>query len=164
MTKINRYRPGVWYQTGGDVDPCTYGGTICRDDGDTVDVIHIQPVREYAGDREAADVGYPLWSREACYDNNNLIAFLRDDSYRRCYDLDNAGELFDPDNVTWTRARRLVVAGVACESGWRCDEGPSGWTDDVVPPRVSWWSRGCTLRDWRAADADFRREILTDRD
>lgn len=156
MAKIKRHRPGVWYQTGGDIDPCTYGGTICRDCGYTIDVIQIQPVREYVGDKEAADVGYPLWSQEACYDAGDLIAFLHDISYR--------GELFDPGNTVWNRERRLAVAGVACESGWRCDEGPSGWTDDVIPPRVSWWVRGNTLRDWRAADADFRREILADRD
>ena len=38
-----------WEQIGGDMDPGTYGGTIATGDGHTIELIKIQPVREYVG-------------------------------------------------------------------------------------------------------------------
>ena len=54
-----------WEQIGGDMSPGTYGGTIATGDGQTIELIKIQPVREYVGDKEAAEVGFPFWTREA---------------------------------------------------------------------------------------------------
>lgn len=154
MTK--RYKGSVWYQVGGDVNPATYGGTIARDDGGYVDVLHIQPVREYVSTDEAAEIGCPYWAKEASYSLADLQAFIADRFFRSCWDLDNAGEYFDLDNKRWPRARRLYVAGLACEAGYLSDEGPAGYSFDIIPRRVSWWGKGTGIADFRAEDTEFR--------
>ena len=45
-----------WKQVGGDGDPGKYGGVIASADGNAIEIIEIQPVREAVGDREAKDV------------------------------------------------------------------------------------------------------------
>ena len=39
-------------------------GTIARStrSGDAIELLQIQPVREYIGDKEAAEVGFPFWT------------------------------------------------------------------------------------------------------
>jgi hypothetical protein len=61
-----------WEQIGGDMDPGTHGGTIATGDGDHLELIRIQPVRKYVGDKEAAEVGVPFWTREAYFDASDL--------------------------------------------------------------------------------------------
>src|SRR5882724_4374560 len=47
-----------WRQISGDMNPCAHGGIIARCDGGQIDLIEIQPVREYVGDDEAKEVGF----------------------------------------------------------------------------------------------------------
>ncbi|MCH9802132.1 MAG: hypothetical protein K0U62_11480 [Actinomycetia bacterium] len=127
----------VWYQVSGDVGASTYGVTLARmDDGGNVELLEIQPVREFVGDRDAREVGYPYWSKEA---------YLWADDEREDFNAANLEELLFEGRVPW-------------------EEGRSGWSKDVLPGGsvrgIEWWTpQG---HSWRSEDAEFRREILGD--
>jgi len=67
------------------MDPGTYGGTIATADGRAIEMIKIQPVREYIGDREAVDVGHPFWTKEAYFDIADLSLDSKDVQSARDY-------------------------------------------------------------------------------
>jgi hypothetical protein len=150
----------VWEQIGGDMNPGTYGGIIARSDGDALELLQIQPVREYVGDREAAEVGFPYWSKEGYYDLDDLDP-QRDDvqSALSFVGLDeDALEDLTPTQRALAIAEALLQYGVA-------DEGPAGWADDVVPDKVKWWSGTVEGPSYFSdEDDDFRRDILGEDD
>src|SRR5580692_1871754 len=146
-----------WKQIGGDMDPGAYGGTIATADGDHIELIHIQPVREYVGDEEAADVGFPFWTKTAYFDLSDLDPSR--DEVRSALDtvsLDrDALEEMDPTHSAIAIAQALLDYG-------RGGEGPSGWSADIgIPDKVEWWD-GKIEGSEHLADEDeaFRDDVL----
>lgn len=140
----------TWRQVCGDMDPARYGAVIARLDGDAIEMREIQPTWEYVGKKEAAEVGFPYWSKEGWYDPSDL-AIVRKDvaSALECCDVEDAS---DP----------LQVALACLQSGYKTDSGPSGWAEDVVPERVVWWAGDEPSGPESFADdeSEFRREVL----
>lgn len=132
-----------WRQIGGDANPSQHGGLIARCDGVTIEVVEIQPVRAYVGDREALEVGFPFWTREATYWLSDLPehAHIAEQQGVDLEDLDSEGRL-------------LAIAELAFWYGVDTEEGPCGWAKDVLPFRVQWWGSK-RPRGWRyLADED----------
>lgn len=150
-----------WEQIGGDMNPGAYGGTIARSDGRGLELLKIQPVREYVGDREAADVGFPFWTREAFFDLDDLDPNNKD--VRSA--LDSIG--MDPstlDSDFTPTQRALVIAEALLEYG-RADEGPAGWAKDVIPGKVKWSTGKVAGPEYfEDDDEEFRREVLEEDD
>lgn len=151
-----------WTQIGGDMDPGAHGGTIATADGDHIELLKIMPVREYIGDKEAADVGFPFWTKEAWFDladldpkNEDVQSALRSNGF-------NSGEQriwFEEDATPEERA--LVIAEALLDYG-RGDEGPSGWSEDLPDYEVKWWGDKVVRLPEYVADEDesFRDDIL----
>lgn len=161
-----------WTQIGGDMDPGAHGGTIARSDGDRLELLMIQPVREYVGDAEAAEVGFPFWTREASFDLDDLdpsskevqsalnsIGMSLDDLAANPGDRTAAGETgYTPQQ------RALVIAEALLDYG-HADEGPSGWAADIIHEPVKWWSGAVAGAEYIAdEDDEFRREVLGEED
>lgn len=134
----------IWTQVVGDVSPGAYGAVLARLDGDAIELLEIQPVREFVGDREALDVGFPFWSREARYEPSDLDPGSPDvqSAARSC------GIRAD--------ASPLEIAIAMFAYGELAGEGPCGWASDVfpAPQRCRWW-RARRPHGWRyLADED----------
>jgi hypothetical protein len=147
-----------WEQIGGDMDPGTYGGTIATGDGDRLELIKIQPVREYVGDKEAKDVGFPFWTRTAWFDAADLDpknADVRSALNFINMSLETLEEDFSPER------RAIVIADALLDYG-RADEGESGWSSDIgIPDKVKWSGGGVAGPEYLAdEDEAFRREVL----
>lgn len=161
MPRTTRYRRNVWYKVEGDVNGAAYGCTFARWTGDCVEVRKVQPVVEYVGESEAADVGHPYWTREGSYDDDDMRAILRDRNPRGWAPQDYVGLDYPPD-ARLTVALRFELACAALDYGQGAEEGPAGWADDVYPrnddgafARV----KGESIRDFRAEDREFRRML-----
>ena len=146
-----------WVQVGGDMNPGTYGGTIATADGRAIEMIKIQPVREYIGDREAADVGHPFWTKEAYFDLDDLSLDNKDvKSARESSGLnDEILQSLKPES------RAMAIAEALLDYG-RGDEGEAGWAKDVIGNRmVKWWGSK-RAQGWRYLadeDVEFRRML-----
>lgn len=145
-----------WHQIGGDMDPGSHGGLIAKGDGRTVDLIEIQPVREYVGDGEAREVGFPYWTRVASFDASDLALDARDvQSAMQCVGLTDA-ELED----LAPEVRSLAIAEALLRWG-RTDEGPAGFSGDIgIPAGVEWWGGVGGAEYLADEDAAFRAKIL----
>lgn len=163
-----------WKQIGGDMSADKYGGTIAEADGDHIELLKIQPVRDSIGEGEAKDVGHPFWTREAWFDLADL-----DPSGSGAKDVKSAlqsigvsvrdGELVtDQGDILGEgkpEIRALVIAEALFDYG-RGDEGPAGWSQDIYPERMVEWSYGepKTMGEYLAEeDGEFRREVLGER-
>jgi len=149
-----------WRQVGGDMDPGGHGGLIARANGDQIELIEIQPVREYVGDSEAADVGFPFWTREASYDLNDLSLDKKDvQSALQSMDIDtDALEAITPDQ------RALAIAEALMRYGYAVEEGQAGWSKDIVRFPVEWWGGTTATFEEYCGDEDdeFRRDVLNE--
>lgn len=147
-----------WTQVDGDMDPGKYGGTIARANGDSIELIEIQPVRELVGDGEAKDVGFPFWSKEGYYDLDSLS--LRDPDVQSAIETSGLGESL----LGMSPEDRAVAIATAClHSGVGSEEGPGGWAKDVLGSRKVDWNGSMDSQGYEfIADEDdeFRREIL----
>lgn len=151
-----------WEQIGGDMDPGAHGGTIAMADGDHIELLKIQPVREYIGDKEAAEVGFPFWTKEAWFDLNDLD--LKNDDVRSALDsigidLNNPEEWFSEKSTPEQRA--LTIATALLDYG-RGDEGPAGWSEDI-PDRDVKWSTGRVAplqHELSGEDDEFKDDVL----
>ncbi len=157
-----------WEQIDGDVSLPTYGGIIARSDGQTIDLVEIQPVREYVGDGEAADVGFPFWTREASYDVSDLSPTHKEVAaalQSSDVDLDDV----DPEQLA------RVIAVACFRYGHGAEEGDGGWAGDkrfdeegrgnlLGSRKVRWGYVGVERKTFaeEAGDEDdeFRREVL----
>jgi hypothetical protein len=146
-----------WEQIGGDMDPGAYGATIATADGRSIELIKIQPVREYVGDKEAEEVGYPFWTRVAYFDANDL-ALENDDvqSALAFVGLDDAAL----DDMEPTQ-RAIAIAEALLDWG-RADEGPGGWSHEIgIPDKVKWWGDKVAGSEYlEDEDETFRNEVL----
>lgn len=149
-----------WEQIGGDMDPGTYGGTIATGDGDHLELIEIQPVREHVGDKEAADVGFPFWTKEGYFDLADLDPTSEDvKSALSSTGLEyEALEELDPEQRAVAIAEALLQYGI----GKVRDEGPAGWSGDINIPEKVKWSSGKIAGPEYLADEDeaFRDDVL----
>lgn len=147
-----------WRQVGGDVDPGAHGGIIAAADGTAIEIREIQPVRAFVGDGEAQEVGYPFWSREGYYDANDL-----DTDRKEVQNAMRSSGLTEDDLRDLTpNQRAMAIAEILLSYGSGADEGPSGWSEDVVPGRVKWFrSKGSQGASYLAdEDDEFRTEIM----
>jgi hypothetical protein len=143
-----------WVQVGGDMSPGVYGAVIATADGRAIEIRRIEPVREYVGDGEALEVGFPFWSKEGYFDLQDLdpqrpdvISAMRSTGLTSDILLELAPE-----------QRAMAIAEALLDYGLG-DEGPSGWAMDVVPGRVLWWGskRPVGWRYLEDEDREFRR-------
>lgn len=154
----------IWTQIGGDMDPATYGGTFAKSDGSAIEILKIQPVREYVGDDEAADVGFPFWTREAYYDLADLDP-NRDQVRQALGSIDMDRTTLQEDFTPTQRV--FVIAEALIDYGSGADEGPSGWSKDIYsdqevkPNSGAVTTFGALLAD---EDDEFRREVLGEED
>jgi hypothetical protein len=145
-----------WVQVGGDMSPGTYGGTIAKADGHSIELLKIQPVREYVGDAEAVEVGHPFWTREGWFDLDDLQ--LDRDEVKSA--LQTVGLTTEKLLTLQPESRAMAIAEALLDYG-RGDEGPSGWAKDVIPEgaRVKWWGSK-RPQGWRYLedeDKEFRQ-------
>jgi hypothetical protein len=147
-----------WRQVGGDMNPGTYGGIIAEADGIGINIREIQPVREHVGDGEAREVGFPFWSKEGYYDASDLDTDDKDLQFAMQYVGLTDETLLEMEPTQ----RAMALAEAALQAGHRTDEGPAGWSKDVVPGRVKWWgSKGPRGASYLAdEDDEFRSEVL----
>lgn len=146
-----------WEQVDGDIDPGAYGATIARADGNYIELLKIQPVREYVGDDEAREVGFPFWTREASYDASDLDPSNDDVKGALQYIGLDEGGLRD---LTPTQ-RALTIATALLDYGHGAEEGPSGWSEDVIHQPVKWQSGEVAGAEYLADEDDaFRNEVL----
>jgi hypothetical protein len=143
----------IWEQIGGDMDPGAYGCTLAKSDGISIELIKIQPVREYIGDEEATDVGYPFWTKEAYFDLDDLNPSNEDVKSA----LDSIGMDLDTLKKDFTPTQRAIVIAEALLDYGRADEGESGWSEDVVPDKVKWWGGKIAGPEYLADDDELFR-------
>lgn len=125
----------MWEQIGGDMSPGAYGGIIARSDGNALELLEIQPVREYVGDKEAMEVGFPFWTKEAYFDLDDLDPSR--DAVKSA--LDTIGMDLETLENDFKPTERAVVIAQALLTYGEGDSGPSGYSKDVVPGKVKWW-------------------------
>lgn len=145
-----------WEQIDGDMDPGAHGGTIARGDGYGLDLLKIQPVREYVRDREAAEVGYPFWTREASFTADDLDPSKKEvRSAMESVGLDDeALKGMEPT------VRALALASAMLDYGY-ADEGPHGWSADIIHQPVKWWNGKVEGAEYLAdEDEEFRNTVL----
>ena len=152
----------TWEQIDGDMDPGAYGGTIAMADGNHIELLKIMPVREYVGDKEAAEVGFPFWTKEAWFDLDDLDPNSEDVKSALATIGMDEGESRDwfIEKAT-PEQRALTIASALLDYG-RGDEGPSGWSEDLPNHDVK-WSRGAVapLHDYIAdEDEEFKNDVL----
>ncbi len=146
-----------WKQVGGDMNPGAHGGTIAEADGQAIQLLKIQPVREYVGDGEAKEVGYPFWSKEGYYDLDDLS--LTNESVQDAIESAGLGEHL----LDMTPEQRALAIAVAClDWGYRAEEADAGWAEDVISGLIVEWASGDKAGYEHIADEDdeFRREVL----
>lgn len=144
-----------WTQIGGDMNPGSYGGIIATSDGNSIEVLNIQPTREYVGDSEALEVGFPFWTSEAYYDLSDLDPSKHGDA------LSSVGLTEDMLNKMSPEERGVAMAEALLQYGKGVDQGPSGWSNDVVPGKVKWWGSKTPKGPEYLADEDEEfREML----
>jgi hypothetical protein len=145
-----------WQQIGGDMNPGAYGGTIATANGHAIELIQIQPVREYVRAKEAKDFGYPFWTKVAYFDADDLSPDNSDVQSA----LDSIGTDLETLEADYTPTQRAMVIAEALLDYGRGNEGESGWSKDIgIPNKVKWW-------DGKVAGAkyleDEDREFLYD--
>jgi hypothetical protein len=151
-----------WVQVGGDMNPGAHGGTIATANGKAIEMIQIQPVREYIGDREAVDVGHPFWSKEGYFDLSDLSLDNKNVKSAREFSglNDEILQSLKPES------RAMAIAESLMDSGIGTDEGQAGWAKDVIGSRmVKWWGSK-RAQGWRYLadeDAEFRRLLRENR-
>lgn len=140
-----------------DLDPLTYGGTYYRGNlTDGYDVFEVQPVAAYVGGAEAAEVGFPFWSRESFHDRADIVATLSD---RHVLGYIGADRLLGRDVDTLIETEILEVVYALHSYGCNADNGPAGWSGDLPLSGL-----GITEEDGAAADDAFRADVLGEYD
>lgn len=149
-----------WEQIGGDMDPGTYGGIIATGNGNSIKLIEIQPVRENVGNKEAAEVGFPFWTKEAYFDLDDLDPSHKDIKSA----LDSIGMDLETLEADFTTTQRAMVIAEALLGWGRGDEGPAGWSGDIgIPDKVKWSTGKIAGAEYLEDEDDsFVREVLLD--
>lgn len=94
-----RLRNGIWYQTGGDVNPAAYGGVFCKADGRYTTCVEVNPTEE-------TDIrGGPFVVVRINVDDVDLREFLKDKGAMESMDCP---EEWTPD-MRLTRALKFTI-------------------------------------------------------
>lgn len=152
----------MWEQIGGDMDPGAHGGLIATADGDHIELLEIQPVQSFVGEREAAEVGFPFWTKEAWYDLDDLDPKNKDvQSALESSGFNDGDQRIDFEDAT-PEQRAMIIAECLLRDGTKTDEGPSGWSEDLPDHEVKWWGdKVANLREYIAdEDESFRDDVL----
>ena len=155
-----------WRQIGGDMNPGSHGGLIARADGDQIELIEIQPVREYVGDGEAAEVGFPFWTKEATYDLSDLSLDQEDVvSALQSVGIGKDGVTDQGDAVlpeASPEQRVVIIAEALMRYGVGSEEGPAGWAEKLLNFPIEWWGGTIATFPEYCGDEDdeFRRDVL----
>lgn len=140
-----------WRQISGDMNPSSYGGLIARFDGEVVELLEIQPTREYVGDGEALEVGFPFWSKGAYYDCDDLLrrAPYVEEAMACCGQTWDSFDGLGPDEMA------LAIAECLFRYGHKSEESTAGWARDVLGDRRVYWWGSKRAQGWRyLADED----------
>jgi hypothetical protein len=137
-----------WRQVGGDQDPGRYGCVLARAGGDAIELLEIQPVREHTSKGEAAEVGYPFWSREAYYSPADLVEAECQDAIR-CAGLESEGPISPLE---------IALAKLAWGEG--AEDGPAGWAREVFPEKAYYWCNKRPLSGAAFADEDREFRLI----
>ncbi|KKK83179.1 hypothetical protein LCGC14_2795990, partial [marine sediment metagenome] len=122
-----------------------------------LELLQIQPVRAYIGDGEAAEVGFPFWTREAYYDLDDLNP-EREDVQHALQSRDIELSTLEADYTPEERA--LIIAEALLDYGVS-DEGPAGWSEDIIHDDVKWMTGQIEGADYLSTeDQEFRDEVL----
>jgi hypothetical protein len=150
-----------WEQIDGDMSPGAYGGTIARTDtsslGKQIELLKIQPVREHVGDKDAVEVGFPFWTREASYTIEDLTS---EENIKNVFSF--IGMDHDQFEELTPTQRALTVASALMDYGTNVDEGPAGWSSDLPNFEVKWSSgETANLRKYlEDEDDEFKNDVL----
>jgi hypothetical protein len=139
------------------MDPGAHGGTIATADGTSIELLEIQPVRAYVGDREAAEVGFPFWTKGASFYGSDLD--LTNEHVKRAREYHG---LDDETLETMTPEGRAVAIACALLSYGHGEEGEGGFAKDILGSRRVRWYHGKRPRGWRylaSEDQEFRRMV-----
>lgn len=154
-----------WKQIGGDMNPGSSGAILACEDDHGVEVREIQPVRDCVGDREAAEVGFPFWTRDSYYYWKELVLGTEDSHRDLQSALETTGYDSDSDSLpSHPHHRALALAEILSLYGAGREEGPCGWAKDVVPGEVEWWGGTAGPEFLSDEEEDFRRDILNEGD
>lgn len=155
--EIPTFDPDRWKQIGGDMNPAQHGGLLAKADGNHIELLEIQSVRDLVGDGEAVDVGFPFWTKEAWYDLSDLDPSKKEVQSALSYvglDMHELGELKP-------HQRALAIAEALMRYGHGVDEGTAGWSKDIIHEDVEWWGGTVEGSSYIAdEDDEFRREVL----
>jgi len=157
-----------WKQIGGDVDLSGHGGTLARTDtsslGRQIELLEIQPVREYVGESEAAEVGFPFWTREVSYTLEDLD--LKNEEVRSAMassGFDEGDQKYWFEEEATPEQRAIVIAEALMRYGTNVEEGPAGWSKDMPNIEIipSYGNKIVNLRDYLSdEDDEFRDNVL----
>ena len=160
----------MWEQIGGDMSPGQHGALLARSDGGGwLELLEIQPVRDHVGDREAAEVGFPFWSKEGSYDLSDLDPDNKDVQSALQYigvTLEDLSEEPEGQKAAGERGytpeqRALVIAEALFSYGLGTQESSAGWAANVTPKEVKWWGDTIAGPEYiEDEDESFRNDIL----
>lgn len=152
----------MWEQIGGDMDPGAHGGLIAKSDGDSLELLEIQPVRAHVGDKEAAEVGFPFWTSTAYYDLSDLDPNDKDvKSALRSSGFDEGDQKHWLEEEATPEQRAIAIAEAIFSYGIKKDEGDPGWSADVIHDDVKWWGDKIAGSEYIAdEDESFKDDVL----
>jgi len=123
----------LFRQCSGDVNPITYGGTFWRPSGDHgVEIVRLQPVSVYVGEREAAELEGPFWLQSTYVDRSDIARMFEDEGWRDWVDHAE-GELPHPGLLTLS----LVACWASLDNGY----GFLDWEENGNPSGAEVWER-----------------------
>ena len=150
----------MWKQIGGHGDG---GALLARSESDdAIELLEIQVVREYVGDKEAAEVGFPFWTREAYYYLADLDPKNEEvQSALKYTGFTEGDQKFWFEDEATPEERALVIAESLHSYGSKVEEGNAGWSEDVVPDEVEWENgKVGGSEHLEGEDESFRDDVL----
>lgn len=136
----------LWTQVSGDMNPGAHGGVIARVDDCGIELKEIQPVLSYVGRSKAVEVGFAFWTKEAYYGFSDLTVEGNREAIRY------AG--LDVNEIESLSDLRMAIAVAKLNCGDGAEEGPCGWSKDILGDiRVQWWGSK-KPRGWRYLEDD----------
>lgn len=137
---------------------------LVRIQGDSVEVAEIQSVREAIGDDEAAEVGFPFWTRLAEYEADHLA--LGDETQQLIESADIGPYGIEDFAAATPMERAVLLFEIRDMAGGpvRPYEGQSGFSEDVLEAHdidIDELGGGNLAQEyWDDADETFRVEVL----
>ena len=98
----------AYKQCDGDVSPATYGGSFFRVslEGEEFELVQLQPVAEYIGEREAAELDGAFWLKSTVVDRLDMARLFSDEGWRSWVGM-SIDDMPDP-----------ATASIKCLASW----------------------------------------------